>query len=481
MTNQTKIQTKIPPLKVDPENPFEQDMLNREELCEEWSKFIEKSTTPYTLAIDAQWGDGKTTLLHMLKAHMTKQGFVCVSYDAWECDFYGDALPTLIGEIQKKIKEIEGYQESVENQLEGQARKLLKLAAYEVILPAIVKAISGGTAADNISHMVSGVFDEHDEIQRYIDYKDAVVKFKEGLKSLAQEINKKTKKPLVIFVDELDRCRPIFAVEVLEKVKHIFDVESIVFVFAINKIESIKTIQTVYGNINGDAYLRKFFDRIIPLTNTNNLITQSDIDDVYSLMCINRNHETLYPKQFLDLFVQDYHVSLRDQEQIQSILNVFMCKTEISLLPHSVLLTYFVTLKFSNPALYHKSKVAIKSKDISQLPFIDYDNFHKENIGLSIKEKTDEVLHRENNEVNKRVRQLVCATFHALGYIVEDEYRTYIERLMPLQKDGFNSWFWEHVLTMAAQMESHIFNYNTTIFDEIDKIGDFSDFIDSSR
>ena len=480
MPSKTKIQTKIVPIKVDPDNPFAQDALNREGLCKEWSKFIEKSTTPYTLAIDAQWGDGKTTLLNMLKAHMTKQGFVCVSYDAWECDFYGDALPTLIGEIQRQIKEIKAYQEPVKEQLEKRARKLLKLAvSSEVILPAIVKVISGGVAADKISDMVNEVLEEHDEIQRYLDYKKAVDEFKGGLKSLAQKIKEKTEKPLVIFVDELDRCRPIFAVEVLEKVKHLFDVESIFFVFAINKNESVKTIQTIYGNINGDAYLRKFFDRTIPLVNTGNLITHSDVDSIFSFMSMNAYlpSERVYPGPFLDLFVQDYRVSLRDQEQIRSIVKVAMCKTEISFFPHSILLTYFVTLKFANLKLYIKSKIAMRNRDISQLPFTEYDNFHKEKVGMSIKERTDQILKMNGRPVHRHA----CATFCALGYIIDKEYQTHIEKCIKNAQHRGDLAFYEHVKRGAIDLKSHMFNDNTTIIDEIDRIGDFVDSIDNPQ
>ena len=480
MPSKTQIQTKIVPIKVDPDNPFAQDALNREGLCEEWSKFIEKSTTPYTLAIDAQWGDGKTTLLNMLKAHMTKQGFVCVSYDAWECDFYGDALPTLIGEIQRQIKEIEPRQEFAREQFEIQTRKLLKLAAYKVILPAIGKIISSGMATDDILNAVSEVFEGHDEIKHYLDYKEAVNEFKNELKSLAQEIKEKTEKPLVIFVDELDRCRPIFAVEVLEKVKHLFDVESIVFVFAINIRESVKTIQSVYGDIDGDAYLRKFFDRIAPLVNTGNLITRSDVDNIYAFMCGNIP-QTLYPKPFLDLFVQDYHVSLRDQEQIRSIINVDTCKTRINLFENPVLLIYFVTLKFANPTLYKKSKDAMDNKDISQLPIAEYDNFHKEHTGLTIQEETDQTLLGAKNGRVENARRYVCAMLYTFGYVSDEKYKIHVETKIENEQDRNDLAFWQSVKTMANSMKSNIFNNDTTIIDEIDRIGDFYDSIDSPQ
>lgn len=69
---------------------------------------------------------------------------------------------------------------------------------------------------------------------------------------------------LVIFIDELDRCRPVYAVKLLERVQHFFDNEKITFVFSVNLFELKNTIQKLYGsNFNGDRYLDRFFDFVM--------------------------------------------------------------------------------------------------------------------------------------------------------------------------------------------------------------------------
>ena len=65
---------------------------------------------------------------------------------------------------------------------------------------------------------------------------------------------------MVFIVDELDRCRPTFAIELLERVKHVFDVPNILFVFGLNRDELCKSLRSVYGEIDADVYLRRFFD-----------------------------------------------------------------------------------------------------------------------------------------------------------------------------------------------------------------------------
>ena len=69
-------------------------------------------------------------------------------------------------------------------------------------------------------------------------------------------------KPIIFIIDELDRCRPSYAVELLEQVKHFFSVSGIVFVLSIDKVQLGHAVRGVYGNdrINADEYLRRFID-----------------------------------------------------------------------------------------------------------------------------------------------------------------------------------------------------------------------------
>jgi hypothetical protein len=67
--------------------------------------------------------------------------------------------------------------------------------------------------------------------------------------------------PLVIIVDELDRCRPPFAVQLLEKIKHLFNVPAIVFVIAVDKGQLGHSIKSMYGQgMDVGGYLRRFID-----------------------------------------------------------------------------------------------------------------------------------------------------------------------------------------------------------------------------
>ena len=66
---------------------------------------------------------------------------------------------------------------------------------------------------------------------------------------------------IIIFIDELDRCNPQYAVKLLERIKHYFNHPKVVFVISYNKAELQHSIKTLYGSeFSADKYLERFFD-----------------------------------------------------------------------------------------------------------------------------------------------------------------------------------------------------------------------------
>ena len=99
-----------------------------------------------------------------------------------------------------------------------------------------------------------------DLFEEYLDQRATKEELKRQLTELTAKVFEETGHPTVFIIDELDRCRPTFAIELLERVKHIFDVPNLVFVIGINHDELCKSLKSVYGEISADIYLRRFFD-----------------------------------------------------------------------------------------------------------------------------------------------------------------------------------------------------------------------------
>ncbi|MGM0139115.1 hypothetical protein IGI65_001566 [Enterococcus sp. DIV0755b] len=90
-------------------------------------------------------------------------------------------------------------------------------------------------------------------------------KRKQAIEELLKLIVESLNKNLLIIIDELDRCKPSYSVELLEVIKHLFNSDNIVFLFASNKTELIQTIKLIYGQeFDGYKYLNRFFEFTLP-------------------------------------------------------------------------------------------------------------------------------------------------------------------------------------------------------------------------
>jgi len=100
-------------------------------------------------------------------------------------------------------------------------------------------------------------------LQEFRSRKNIVEEFKSSFSIFMKDKDCFTKKlPLFIVIDELDRCRPTFSISMLERIKHIFDVDGCVFIVSTNTDQLQKSIKAVYGDeFDSESYLSRFFDR----------------------------------------------------------------------------------------------------------------------------------------------------------------------------------------------------------------------------
>lgn len=160
-----------------------------------------------------------------------------------------------------------------------------------------------------------------------IEAVQAMKDIKKHITFLSEVINEvyKLKNPIVILIDELDRCRPTYAIEVLETIKHFFDTEGCTFLIATNTHALESSIQSVYGSrFDAKHYLRRFFDRkislppvsIIDYLKMKELDFEKYIDNGIHLPPFSRKSD-IHLELFAALFEAN-GVELRDVEQILS-------------------------------------------------------------------------------------------------------------------------------------------------------------------
>ena len=251
------------------DDPFRHDRLGRKESVDALTRIVSRIEGPCVLAIDAPWGYGKTTFVKMWEAWLRRdvQGFPIVAcFNAWETDFTNRPFLALTTELTDALEPhidtaiVEKFKDAAQ-----QAQKGFRVASYLAPLVELLQPGAGmvvGAASNALSEAMSGASDRNS----YQEAKEAIANFKERLEDVAQ----RSDKPLVIMIDELDRCRPSYAVELLEVAKHLFAVDSVVFVLAVNLGDLAHSVKALYGSdFDAEGYLRRFFDLHIRLPEYN--------------------------------------------------------------------------------------------------------------------------------------------------------------------------------------------------------------------
>lgn len=239
-------------------SPFTNCQLDRQQYANVLTSIVSTYAEGFVLAINNKWGTGKTTFVKMWEQDLKDKEYQTVYFNAWENDFENNPLTALMGELKTLTKKA----------TEPEFKTVLKNAAVlsKHILPMVAKAIAdryidtkGITEAiENITKGVTDIFEN--EVNEYAEKKKGITEFRTSLSKFIADTNEG--KPLIFIVDELDRCRPDYAVAILEQIKHFFSVPNIVFVLSIDKEQLGNAVRGVYGSeqIDADEYLRRFID-----------------------------------------------------------------------------------------------------------------------------------------------------------------------------------------------------------------------------
>ena len=246
-------QLNLPLLEIDSDNPWGDDQLNRCQVARTLTSIITGQEQPLVVSLSGSWGTGKTFMLQrwqkdLERKDLEKKGYVSIYFNAWEDDFCNDPFVAIIGQITKEIashKEFKG----VLRQVKKAAKKIIPFTLFKMM----DNATGGLVGKDLIDSMKNEVLSE------YENQRKAKKELKDSLRKMSAKVKDKSGNPLVFIVDELDRCRPTFAIELLERIKHVFDVPNMVFVVGINRDELCKSIRSVYGEIDANTYLQRFF------------------------------------------------------------------------------------------------------------------------------------------------------------------------------------------------------------------------------
>jgi hypothetical protein len=288
----------------------------------------------------------------LLSENNANKNYRITYYNAWENDDNDNAFIPLA----YKLQDLEEYRadDKINESLQEISKNFIKSCGLALLKDVVKKSI-GESTANIICEGLEGVKkteeikDFFSKYEKYIKEKDD---FKEALKNLIPIEGK-----LIIFIDELDRCRPTFAIETLEIIKHYFNQKDIVFVFAIDLEQLSYSISTMYGvGMDSAGYLRRFFDFNIRIP-TGNLYNY--MEPVFNANFKNISSIGKFKDTVVNLFFK-LNLSLRDIDKIFNNFIVFylfyqphfenlLADKEVEVME---VYLYFMTLKYKFPGVY---------------------------------------------------------------------------------------------------------------------------------
>lgn len=359
-------QLKLDEPEVSAVSPWHDDKLDRAEVAARLTNLIQGIDQPFVMSLDGYWGSGKTFMLKRWHRDLEIRGCHTIYFNAWEDDFCDDPFLALLGQLQTR------FNESTFQDITNDIIEVAGPLVHENLL-GLFKRVTGLTLK------VPWKRGKRYLVNEYHDRRAGKDELKKQLERLSNSVAEQSGHPLVFIVDELDRCRPTFAIELLERVKHVFDVPGLVFVFGINRQELCSALRSVYGDINASVYLRRFFDMefVMPPVDTTrygrSLMDRYRLESTLGIPDVDgkygpRAQEYAVLKQRFPELWNRLGLSLRDIDYCVRILALLGKSLEPQYRIYPALTGLLVTLKLKNPEMYRQ----VVNDDFSVAAVMDY-------------------------------------------------------------------------------------------------------------
>lgn len=341
--------------------PFDGDALNRAQLADKLTGYINSLKAGAVLAIDAPWGEGKTWFGRNWAKKLENEGYRVAYIDAFEQDYIEDPFILLAAELLGMVEDKSQAKMLLTKKATNVAKATFSISA-KIGMGLLTKyALGGVDLGEEIEGAISDASEEsanlsskwiEDSFAKHDENKNTIVAFKDELTKYASS----QEKPIVIFIDELDRCKPDFAVSLIERIKHFFDVPNVVFVLLLNRDQLEKAVKGVYGSeTDGAAYLGKFVNFFfrLPKSKATDYHGESDIER----FVVTTFHKYKFPEdgsnaEIVRLFIffsVQFDLSPRDIERAIALYAFAYPVHELN-----QILIYFIILKQKDPSFFQK-------------------------------------------------------------------------------------------------------------------------------
>ncbi|MCY3954209.1 MAG: P-loop NTPase fold protein [bacterium] len=278
---------------VDPDEPFERDRLDRRGRVEALCGLIERIESPAVIAVDGPFGSGKSVFVRMCAAHLRNREVAVAEFNAWQQSHSRWPLIDLVSAL--------GSDATLAERLVGIAVNLVWRTA-RVGTRGLLDRDDFETPKD------AARFEEWKQIE------EKRAEFRVALTEVVAGANGK----VVVVIDELDRCLPRHALDLLDVVRHLFDVPGVVVILGINQGELCERIKSLFGpECDADIYLRRFVDLTVDLPDpVPEQLAGFLVETFGGVGLRDRLRLSDYSGQIVGLLTERSEMSLRDIEQM---------------------------------------------------------------------------------------------------------------------------------------------------------------------
>ena len=239
-----------------PTSTLNEDAFGVQQYITGLNDFIMECYTPMTIAIQGDWGSGKTSMMNMIREQLGDR-VITTWFNTWQYSQFnmGDALA--VSFLSRLIADLETEQDQKTNNIKKALKTISRFAKTAGVIAA--DTFVGGKAADTIENGFSALSE-----QTETDMPQAINELKDQFQTAVNnKIQQSGKDRLVIFIDDLDRLHPGKAVELLEVLKLFLDCDNCGFVLAIDYAVVSQGVKQKYGELIGEEKGKSFFDKII--------------------------------------------------------------------------------------------------------------------------------------------------------------------------------------------------------------------------
>lgn len=230
-----------------PCNDEQQDMLDITKYVGGLEKFIRKCPTPMSIAIQGDWGTGKTSTINMLQKRLNSDGNIkCVYFNTWQYSQFNMSDDLYLSFVNSLVRKCCSQDDKAKDIIDA-VKKIGTKFFYN-------------TMKENTGVDLESFFKVQQEKMENVE--KLKTKFAD---MIATELKGKEDGRIVVFIDDLDRLKPEVAVELLEVIKLFMDVDKCIFVLAIDYEVVVSGVRSKYGKNVSEEKCRSFFDKIIQL------------------------------------------------------------------------------------------------------------------------------------------------------------------------------------------------------------------------